>query len=457
MTKDWISVKDLASIKGVTERAVRKAVNQNKYVTRMVDGTTGAKYEILVESLDYNLQNVINFEKTKNNFENKVEPSLQKITQYPTKAKQIALARYDLVNLWVDYIKNSPLKKTESGKEFLEIYNKGEIYSALYKILGHVAVGTIYRWQKEIKNNNNFENLIPKYDYGEKEHSAKLTQNELIVFKSLLLSPNKVNIGKATRLTKHILSKRGLDSPSSVQTFRRFANNYRNKHYDEWIFAREGQKALRDKVEPYIKRDISKLEVGDVLVADGHRLAVQCINPYTGKPCRPTLIGYLDWKSTALVGYEIMLEENTQAITSELFDQIVRELIRKPRIIIVDEIDYLTQEKSAIEMLRDIHDRTHTPIILIGMSLADKKLKRYKHLYDRLSEILHYQPFLKDDVKNLITELSEVKFDDNAIEYVYKSGNRFRQLVKIINKAETFAKSNDIDEIHIKDVQLLSQ
>lgn len=323
MTKDWISVKDLASIKGVTERAVRKAVNQNKYVTRMVDGTSGAKYEILVESLDYNLQNVINFEKTKNHFENKVGPSLQKITQYPTKAKQIALARYDLVNLWVDYIKNSPLKKTESGKEFLEIYNKGEIYSALYKILGHVAIGTIYRWQKEIKNNNNFENLIPKYDYGEKERSAKLTQNELIVFKSLLLSPNKVNIGKATRLTKYILSKRGLDSPSSVQTFRRFANNYRNKHYDEWIFAREGQKALRDKVEPYIKRDISKLEVGDVLVADGHRLAVQCINPYTGKPCRPTLIGYLDWKSTALVGYEIMLEENTQAITSALRNSII--------------------------------------------------------------------------------------------------------------------------------------
>ena len=119
------------------------------------------------------------------------------------------------------------------------------------------------------------------------------------------------------------MSKRGLDSPSSVQTFRRFANNYRNKHYDEWIFAREGQKALRDNVQPYITRDISKLEVGDVLVADGHRLAVQCINPYTGKPCRPTLIGYLDWKSTALVGYEIMLKENTQAITSALRNSII--------------------------------------------------------------------------------------------------------------------------------------
>ena len=340
MTKDWISVKELASIKGVTERAVRKAVNQNKYVTRMVDGTTGAKYEILVESLDYNLQNVINFEKadcwqsekcfckakhagTFNASNQAIANSLRKTKSYPVKAKQIALARYDLVNLWVDYMEKSSLNKTDAGKEFVEIYNKGEVYTALYKILGKVSIGTIYRWQKEIKGNNDFENLIPKYNYGEKEHSANLTQQELIIFKSLLLSPNKVNIAKATSMTKYILSKRGLESPSSKQTFRRFANNFKNKHRDEWILSREGEKALKDKVQPYITRDISKLEVGDVLVADGHRLAIQCINPFTGKLCRPTLIGYLDWKSTALVGYEIMLEENTQAITSALRNSII--------------------------------------------------------------------------------------------------------------------------------------
>lgn len=39
-----------------------------------------------------------------------------------------------------------------------------------------------------------------------------------------------------------------------------------------WIFSREGHKALKDKVEPYIVRDISVLEVGQVLIADGHRL-----------------------------------------------------------------------------------------------------------------------------------------------------------------------------------------
>ncbi len=64
-------------------------------------------------------------------------------------------------------------------------------------------------------------------------------------------------------------------------------------------------KALKDKVEPYIVRDTSMLEVGQVLVVDGHTLNFQVINPFTGKPSRATLIGFLDWKSGGLVGYDI--------------------------------------------------------------------------------------------------------------------------------------------------------
>ena len=141
--------------------------------------------------------------------------------------------------------------------------------------------------------------------------------------------------------------------------------------------------------------------------------------------------------------------------TSEIFEQIVRELIKRPKVIIVDEIDYLAHEKSTIEMLRDIHDRTHTPIVLIGMTYADKKLKRYRHLYDRLSEILQFQKFPFEDTKNLINELSEVKFDNSAIEYMQNCDNRFRQIVKIIDKAESFANSNEISLIGQKDVQFL--
>ena len=118
--------------------------------------------------------------------------------------------------------------------------------------------------------------------------------------------------------------------------------------------ARDGEKALSDKVEPYIKRDASLLDVGDILVADGHELAFQVINPFTGKPCRATLVGFLDWKSTALVGYEIMLEENTQCIASALRNAIIN-LDMIPKIVYQDNgrafrAKYFTDDKGFGEL-----------------------------------------------------------------------------------------------------------
>lgn len=102
-----------------------------------------------------------------------------------------------------------------------------------------------------------------------------------------------------------------------------------------WVEAREGNKALHDKVLPYITRDVSKLEVGDVIIGDGHRLAFFVRNPYTGNPVRPTLVAYQDWKSGGFVGFEIMLEENTQCIASALRNSIIN-LGKVPRFVYQD-------------------------------------------------------------------------------------------------------------------------
>ncbi len=96
------------------------------------------------ESLGYNAQNLIDFEKSKNEIEKNREPSLQKTNPIPTHAKQIALARYGSVNLWVDYRKISK-KKTEAGQKFLDAYNGGKMYPVLFNVLGKVSIGTIYR------------------------------------------------------------------------------------------------------------------------------------------------------------------------------------------------------------------------------------------------------------------------------------------------------------------------
>lgn len=151
------------------------------------------------------------------------------------------------------------------------------------------------------------------------------------------------------------------------------------------------------------------------------------------------------------------LDETPLFKSSDLFEQVVKSLIKYPRVIIVDEVDYLTSDKSTVEMLRDIHDRTHNPIIVMGMSFADKKLKRYTHLYDRFSEILHFEIFNNEDVAYLINELSEIKFTTEAIDYIQQTGNRFRQIVKLINKAEEIAAANDLKEIDLKTVSKITR
>lgn len=146
------------------------------------------------------------------------------------------------------------------------------------------------------------------------------------------------------------------------------------------------------------------------------------------------------------------LGETPMFRTSDLFQQAIRQIIEYPRVIIVDEIDYLATDKSSIETLRDIHDRTGNPVVMIGMGMADKKLIRYKHLYDRISEILKFNPFDYDDVKEIITQLSEVKIADEAIHLIHQKANRFRQIVKLIYKAEQIAKTNGLKEITSKDL-----
>ncbi len=69
------------------------------------------------------------------------------------------------------------------------------------------------------------------------------------------------------------------------------------------------------------------------------------------------------------------LDEILRFYTSDIFRQCVNALKTNPQMIIVDEIDYLLAAFRTIETLRDLHDETFVPIIMVGMQLAKHKLK----------------------------------------------------------------------------------
>ena len=141
------------------------------------------------------------------------------------------------------------------------------------------------------------------------------------------------------------------------------------------------------------------------------------------------------------------LNQIPRYLTSDNFNLVVKKLKQNQQIIFIDEIDYLMNNYKSIETLRDIHDETGCPIIFIGMGLVHRKLERYKHLYDRFSEILKFECFEVKDISQIISQLSEVPFTPDSIEYIHKKYNRFRQIVQLINQIETIAKDNNLTEI----------
>ena len=141
------------------------------------------------------------------------------------------------------------------------------------------------------------------------------------------------------------------------------------------------------------------------------------------------------------------LDEIPRFLTSDNFNIVVKKLKQNPQIIFIDEIDYLMNNCKTIENLRDIHDETNCPIIFIGMGLAHRKLERYKHLYDRFSEILKFETFSITDLKQIFEQLSEVSVNIAAIEFIHKKYNRFRQIVQLINQLEILAKDNNLTDI----------
>lgn len=324
MKDNYINIKEIAEAKGLkSTRSLRLEINkpESKYISREVKVNGGTSYEILFSSLEPELQQKLR--EAENKSAELVPLNYKSETIVTDKAKLTRNHRMNIVKAALEKRKNYKTIK-ESDSDFLDLYNTGLFLPKAYNFLGSISIGTLRRWIQAYRKHENADCLIPKYKSTRQgEYNTILDSEMKNILLTLLLHPSQYKIGKAIKLTKGILEKRGYEYLPCDLTFKRYAENFRKNNYAEWVLRREGMKAYHDKVEPYIERDISKIEVGDIIIADGHVLNFQVINPFTGKPTRATLVGFLDWKSTALVGYEIMMTESTQCIASALRNSIL--------------------------------------------------------------------------------------------------------------------------------------
>src|SRR5574344_1457914 len=337
-TDTWLDVETVAALKKISNRAVRLSLKKknpdgtNKYNYQTETGRGGSAYKIQLASIEeeYQIKYIKEYYDNLTVVDNKVElhnfqPKPEKIISEFQRNK--ALAKYDLIKFWEDYRKNKKennISNKNSDKMFLESYNTGLLYPEIFAVLNTIGIGSLYSWKNIIDKNSDWTALVGNYKYSSnKVYRTKLKEEEITVFLKILLSPNKFSIGKAIGLTRHILEEKGFENTPKEVTFRRYAKWYKSANYDKWVLAREGAKALKDKVEPYIVRDTSVLESGQVLIADGHTLNFQVINPFTGKPCRASLFGFLQDIPGGPARCDSMLQECTQSISLALRNAIL--------------------------------------------------------------------------------------------------------------------------------------
>lgn len=149
------------------------------------------------------------------------------------------------------------------------------------------------------------------------------------------------------------------------------------------------------------------------------------------------------------------LGEHPTGSVMKLYHQ-AQELLASQRMpLIIDEVDHLCHSTTVIETLRDLHDMTDAPVVLVGMGQVDKRLMPHRHLWSRLTEVLKFEPLSADDLREAFSAMNEVEVGDDVVAAIHAKLDgkvNFRELVKLIRRMEYFAKINSIKTLSTSDL-----
>ncbi|MEW5804077.1 MAG: AAA family ATPase [bacterium] len=126
--------------------------------------------------------------------------------------------------------------------------------------------------------------------------------------------------------------------------------------------------------------------------------------------------------------------------------------------IIIDEADYLVRDRKLLDTLRDLHDETNIPVVLVGMDEIQLKLMRHHQFWSRVSQQVVYQPLKANEIIILGQELCSLTIDDRAAEQLFAAtmGN-FRDTIVALSHLERMARANSTANISGKMIEMTTK
>lgn len=333
--KEAYTTQEVVSLLGITRQAVM--LRAKTWQSRRRTGRGGG-HEWLLASMPEETRVAIRAAEEKNALavcsSSEVVPLLSPATSsaiLDDKRRYKALAKADLVRQYLGWQRRFGATTTQK-QEFITAY-AGGAWPKLLQELGPVSWKTLERWKLEQDRAGSVLALADKRGVAHKGRTL-LSERHRVVILGHILNPNAPNVSQCVREVQKKFQAEGLFMPSEP-SIRRFVRHYMEECFDEWTLFREGKKAWNDKCAISMLRDWNLVEVGDVVIADGHTLNFETLNPATGKPTRMTIVLFYDGASNCPLGWEIMPSENVDSI-SAAFRRTCIMLGKFPRVVYLD-------------------------------------------------------------------------------------------------------------------------
>lgn len=156
------------------------------------------------------------------------------------------------------------------------------------------------------------------------------------------------------------------------------------------------------------------------------------------------------WTPSSMLG-KVMNELGSEALArgaSAMVDHITNAMSVDQRPLFVDEADYLIHNLKMLETLRDIHDISGMPVLLVGMAGIEKRLSSRKQLLGRISQWVEFLPCDRDDAATLARTVCEVGIEPDLLDTLHEeSRGSMRLMVVGLSRIESLAKAQGLPSV----------
>ncbi|WP_241084856.1 AAA family ATPase [Candidatus Vondammii sp. HM_W22] len=142
-------------------------------------------------------------------------------------------------------------------------------------------------------------------------------------------------------------------------------------------------------------------------------------------------------------------------------EAIIQGLAETGRPLFIDEADYVIDSQRLVDTLRDIHDLSSVPVILISMQGICKKLNRrgMEQFTGRIAQWVEFSGADMEDTQLLADGLCEVKVAEDLLEHLHRIASpknkqnevlgsaEIRRVLVGLEQIEQFARSRGLDTI----------